>query len=67
MTDETWDLIKNAMEEVVMIINESSEVLDEKAKSLDLARGILENVINRKIDPVAYPLKHLKDEIRELF
>ncbi len=67
MTDETWDLIKNAMEEVVMIINESAEEMDKKAKSIDLARSILENVMNRKIDPVSYPLKHLKDEIRELF
>ena len=58
MTDEAWDLIKNAMEEVVMIINESSEGLNEDAKSLDLARGILENMMNRKIDPVAYPLKN---------
>ena len=67
MTDETWDLIKNAMEEVVMVVNESAEGLDKKANALDLSRSILENVVNRKIDPIAYPLKHLKDEIRELF
>jgi len=67
MTDESWQLIKNAMEEVIMVINESAEGLKEDAKGLDLAKIIFENIMNRKIDPVAYPLKFLKDEIRELF
>ena len=67
MTDDSWQLIKNAMEEVIMVINESAEGIKEEAKGLDLAKLIFENVLNRKIDPVAYPLKYLKDEIRELF
>ena len=67
MTDETWNLIKNAMEEVVMIINESASGLADDAKALELAKTILENMVNRKIDPVAYPLTYLKDEIRDLF
>jgi len=67
MTDETWNLIKNAMEEVVMIINESASGLADDAKALELAKTILENMVNRKIDPVAYPLRYLKDEIRDLF
>ena len=67
MSDEAWSLIKNAMEEVVVIINESAQHLTEKNKSLDLAKVIIENLLERNIDPIAYPLKFIKDEIRESY
>jgi len=67
MSDQAWDLIKNAMEEVIVLINESAQGLTENSKGLELAKIILENTLGRNIDPIAYPLKFLKDEIREIF
>jgi len=67
MTDESWGMIKNAMEEVIMIINQAADQLKEEAKSIDLAKAIFEDIMERKIDPIDYPLKNLKDEIREVF
>ena len=67
MSDEAWNLIKNAMEEVVVIINESAQDLTEKHKSLDLAKVIIEKMLDRNIDPISYPLSFIKDEIRQSY
>jgi len=67
MSDAAWNLVKNSMEEVVMIINDAASGLTDDAKGLELARIIMEKTIDRKMDPVEYPLKQIKDEIRELF
>ncbi len=67
MSDEAWNLIKNAMEEVVVIINESAQDLTEKHKSLDLAKVIIEKMLDRNIDPITYPLSFIKDEIRQSY
>jgi len=67
MSDEAWSLIQNAMEEVVVIVNESARDLTDKHKGLDLAKVILETMLERNVDPIAYPLKFIKDEIRQSY
>lgn len=67
MTDESWDLVKNAMEEIVMIINEAAGAVDPESKSLELAKKIFEVTMGREKQAVDYALQNLKDEIRQVF
>ena len=67
MSDETWVLVKNAMEEIVMIINEAAGDVDAEAKSIDLAKRIFEVTLGRENQAVDFALKNLKEEIREIF
>ena len=67
MTDETWDLVKNAMEEIVMIINEAAGAVDQDAKSIELAKKIFQVTMGREKQAVDYALQTLKEEIRLVF
>lgn len=67
MADATWELVKNAMEEIIVIINQSGSGLTEDAKSIDLARQIFERMLEKNSDPVADAMKSLKNEIKLTF
>ncbi|MEQ6118054.1 hypothetical protein [Reichenbachiella sp. MALMAid0571] len=67
MADETWDLVKNAMEEIVMIINEAAGAVDQDSKSIELAKKIFQVTMSREKQAVDYALQTLKEEIRLVF
>lgn len=67
LTQESWNLAKNAMEEIVVIINESAESLDPKAKSIELAKVILDKTVQREQHAISFALQQLKQEIAQFF
>jgi hypothetical protein len=67
MSDEAWNVTKNAMEEVVVVINQAAAALPPDSKGLELARKILEIYLDKKVDPISYALTTVKDEIRKVF
>lgn len=67
MSSKVWELIKNAKEDLVMTINDSSSDMDTEATSLDLAKKIFEKSINKPIDPISHALTELKTEIQATF
>jgi hypothetical protein len=67
MSDKTWDLIKNTVEDVIALINTNAEKLDVDAKSVDLAKLIFIEIEKRDADPVALTLSEVKAEIRDIF
>lgn len=67
MSDKSWNLIKNTVEDVIALINTSAEKLGEQAKSVELARLIFVEIEKREVDPVEVTLSEVKAEIRELF
>jgi hypothetical protein len=67
MSDQTWILIKKAMEDVVSTINLAGSVLPPDARGIELARKVFEIQSDRSEDPTAPALKYLKDEIRKVF
>ncbi len=67
MSEETWELVKNAMEEIVMIINEAGGAVDPEAKSIELAKKIFEVTMTREKQAVDYALQALKGEIQQVF
>jgi hypothetical protein len=67
MTEQAWQQVKHAREEVVNLINKSYQGLNDKSKGTDLAKRILESVLNDEIDPTARAISFLKQEIGQTF
>lgn len=65
--EEVWELIKNAKEDLVVMINDSANEMGENASSLDLAKKIFEKNMQKQVDPLAHALSALKREIQQTF
>jgi hypothetical protein len=67
MSDKSWKLIKNTVEDVIALINTNAEKLGEDARSVELAKLIFSEMEKRDVDPVEMALTEVKVEIQELF
>lgn len=67
MSDESWHSVRNAMEEVIALVNQAADTLPEEAKAIDLNRRILQKTMEENLDPAGPALKKIKDEIRQTF
>lgn len=63
----TWILIRNAMEDIVSLINTCAQETDPEAPSLELARMIFERLMQQGSDPVQKAMTELKSEISVYF
>ena len=67
MSEEVWQEIKAAKEELIIGINASSEGLPDEATSLDLAKNLFDFMMNKDVDPIDNALKSLKEEISKTY
>jgi predicted AlkP superfamily phosphohydrolase/phosphomutase len=67
VSEDVWNMIRNAKEDLIVTINESANEMFPEASSLDLAKKIFEKTINKQIDPLAHALTELKREIQRTF
>ena len=67
LSDEAWDMVKNATEDIVSVVNIAAQQLKSDDKSVDLAKRIFELMMEKNNDPVVIALKKVKDEIRTSF
>ena len=67
MSDEVWQEIKAAKEDLITAINATAGELDDEASSLDLARNLFEYIMNKEVDPIEHALKSLKEEISKTY
>lgn len=67
MSEEVWNLIKNAKEDLILSINDAAGEMGMESTSLDLSRKIFEKSINKQVDPIAHALTELKKEIQQTF
>ena len=67
MTEEVWNQVKNAKEDLIVLINESAGKVNNEATGIDLAKKIFELVMERKTDPIGHALSELKKEIQQTF
>ena len=61
MSDKSWDLIKNTVEDVIALINTNAEKLDSDAKSVELAKLIF-NEIEKRVKENRF--KDVKKKVR---
>ncbi|GAA5024347.1 hypothetical protein GCM10011506_07920 [Marivirga lumbricoides] len=67
MSDEAWKIIKNAKEELIMLVNQAAKPLDPEAKSIELVKAIYAESLEKRIDSLEYGLTYLKNEIQQEF
>ena len=67
ISEDVWDEVKSAKEELITAINASAEGLNDEATSLDLARKLFDYLMNKSIDPIDNALKSLKREISKTY
>jgi hypothetical protein len=65
--EAAWELIKNAKEDLVVMINDAANEMTPDSSSLDLAKKIFEKNMQKQIDPLAHALSELKKEIQQVF
>lgn len=66
-SEETWEAVKRAVEEVTTILNQSRQMLNDDAKGIDMAKAIFAQTLERKNDVISYALKQVKSEIQIYF
>jgi hypothetical protein len=67
ISEEVWELIKNAKEDLIVNINDAAGEMGEGASSLDLSKKIFEKTMGKSVDPLAHALSELKREIQRIF
>lgn len=67
ISEEVWDLIKNAKEDLIVSINDAASDMPEESTSLDLSKKIVEKTMAKQVDPLAHALSELKREIQRIF
>jgi hypothetical protein len=67
VSNEAWDLVVKAMEEMILLINNSTLDLDEDLPGIELAKQVLIISRNLGVNPTRDALQFLKDEMRQLF
>ncbi|HSI74840.1 MAG TPA: hypothetical protein VK957_03045 [Lunatimonas sp.] len=63
-SDETWESIRNAVEQVITLINRAYQDLNKEAVGLDLAKRIFHLSMEQQNDTLAQARKNVKSEIR---
>ena len=67
ISNHAWELIKNAKEETISMINQASAKVGEQAHSSEFVREIFEVSISRGKLPVDLALEEIKTELHRLF
>lgn len=67
MSEQAWQQVKHAREEVVNLINRTYQDMPDKSKGTDLAKKILESILATETDPTARAISFVKQEIAQVF
>lgn len=62
-SEETWDAVRVAVEEVISQINVSRQQLNASGTGIELAKLILSQTFDRKNDPINLALRKIKAEV----
>ncbi len=67
ISEEAWDLISKAKEEMVKFINTETDKLEEGATALDLSKALFDRASQVETMPTTAAAEYLKQEARQLF
>jgi len=67
MSHDTWELVRNAQQEVITMVNQAASQIPADAAPLELSKKIFERIIQEHRHPTADALKALKAEIQREF
>ncbi|MPR32570.1 DUF7935 family protein [Salmonirosea aquatica] len=67
LSNDTWEQIKKAVNEVQSLINRAAAEVDDEAPANDLGRKIFEQVIQQETQPCTLALRVVKEEVQRIF
>jgi hypothetical protein len=67
MSEELWNQVRNAKEDLIIVINDAASQLPADATSIELSKKIFETVMNKNVDLIALSLSELRKEIQQTF
>jgi hypothetical protein len=67
ISEEVWELIKNAKEDLIVSINDAASEMGTESTSLELSKKIFEKTMGKAVDPLAHALSELKREAHRIF
>jgi hypothetical protein len=67
MGEDVWNQVKNAKEDLIIMVNEASSQMSNESTSIDLAKKIFEMVMDKKVDLISHAISELKKEIQQIF
>jgi len=67
ISNQTWELIKSAKEEVVKSVNLAASKVKQDADASELAKEILTGGFSSKTDPIAKAMSGLKKDMKDTF
>lgn len=66
-SDESWESVRNAVEQVITMINRAAQDLNEEARGIDLNKRIFQLYLEKNNDSISQALKNVRSEIRIYF
>ena len=67
MSEEVWNQVRNAKEDLVMVINDAVSALRAEATSIELSKKIFETIMAKQVDLIGMALSELRKEIQQTF
>ncbi len=67
MSEEVWSQVRNAREDLIMLINDAASKMTPESNAVDLSKKIFEMTLEKKVDPIGHALSELKKEIQQTF
>jgi hypothetical protein len=65
--EETWVLVRKAIEDTINLINQSAMNLKDEAKSMDLIKAVFADIMQNEVDSVKHALSQLKKEVSQFY
>jgi hypothetical protein len=66
MTQQAWEVLKNARSNTIKIINTEFEKAAENSNSLDLSRKLLERLMEIEKEPTRIAIEYIKNEVARI-
>ena len=67
ISEQSWEMVRNAKEEVVRIINTAATSVDDKATSTELSQTIIQKALEVHEMPTHKAISYIKKEIGKTF
>lgn len=67
MSEEVWNQVRNAKEDMVMVINDAASTVAAEATSIELSKKIFELIMAKQVDLIGLALSELRKEIQQTF
>lgn len=65
--ENTWVLVRKAVEDTINLINQSAMNLKEEAKSMDLTKSVFAEIMQNEVNSINHALSQLKKEVSQFY